>query len=129
MKNNYDLLLSNMRGGIVVSHSPGHRQEAKEPGKAIWSPARDVVDVFENVVRAMLVLGLHQQGNGAGDEDEYVEDHVALGHLLHPVCRQGVDETTEDSQRCHDPNGRSSRGYVAETTSSVRSGVHGDSGE
>lgn len=95
-------LLGDVGGRIVVGHGPAHGEETKQPAEADGLPATPRLDMGEDVGCVMLVLGHDQQSDGAGHEDAEVEDHVELGHLLHPVGRQGVDRAGDDCQGRHD---------------------------
>ena len=112
-----------MRGGVVISHSPGHREEAEEEGEALWLPAGVLLNVREDVFWSVLVLGLNEEGDTAGDEDADVEDDVALGHLFNPVGGHGVDTSREDGKTGHDTNGRVGGDFILEV------GSNGDGGE
>lgn len=77
----------------------------------------------EDVGCVVLVVRHDQQGDAARDQDEDVEDDIALGDFFHPVGRHGVDQTTEKSQSGHYTDGGTGRRLIRE----VR--AHGDSGQ
>ena len=35
-----------------------------------------------------------------------MENDIGLGHLLHPICGERVDDTSQDSKSCHNTNCR-----------------------
>lgn len=43
-----------------------------------------------------------EESNTARHQDQDVENHIRLRHLLHPVRRQRIDETGDDGQTSHD---------------------------
>ncbi len=69
----------------------------------------------------MLVIGFRQKRDGAGNEYGKVENDIGLGHLLHPIGRQGVYQPAEHRQRSHDPHSLVSGGKPVEVTTNGHS--------
>lgn len=112
-----------MSGGVVVGHGPRDGEETEEEGEALWLPAGVLLNVREDVFWSVLVFGLDEEGDAAGDEDADMEDDVALGHFLDPVGGHGVDASGEDGKTGHDTNGRVGGDFILEV------GSDGDGGE
>lgn len=64
--------------------------------------------------RPVAGLSHGQERDRAGDEDQHVEDHVALCHLLHPVGGQRVDEASQERQSGHHADDGAGRRNVSE---------------
>lgn len=116
-------LLGDVRSRVVVGHGPADGQETKQPAEANGSPSGLRLDVSKDIGGVVLVLGHDQQGNSAGHQDTDVEDDIELGHLLHPVGRQGIDHAGDDGQSSHDTDS------VVVGDGVVEVAAHGDSGQ
>ena len=82
--------LGNVRGGIVVGHSPGGREEAEEERPARGAPTGVDDDVGPDVGGGMLVVAHGQERDAAGHENRNVEYDVGFGHLLECAGAQAV---------------------------------------
>ena len=107
-------LFCDVRGRIVVCHSPADGKETKQPAKADGFPATRRLDMSKHVRGVMLVLSYDQQRDGTRHKNTDVEDHVEFGHLLHPVGRERVDHTSNYRQGSHDTDSSVVRDGVVE---------------
>jgi hypothetical protein len=121
------LLFCDVSGGVVIGHSPRNGQEAEKERESNRCPARGRIDIRKDIASAMLVLGLSEQRNAAGDQDEHVEDDICFGHFLHPVCGQRIDQAAQDCESGHDANDGSSGWEVGEGPRTIQRRAHRDS--
>ena len=89
-------LLSDVSGRIVVGHGPRNGKETEQERPADRVPARLGVDEGENVRASVTIRAHGEESNGAGQDDQTVEDNVAGGDLGEPFGRERVDYSVED---------------------------------
>ena len=100
----FNILFGDVRGSVVIRHRPADTQKAEHPGPPRWRPTAGAVDITKSVTAGVteLLRGFRKQGDGAGHQNKYVENHIRLGNLLHPVRAHRVDKTTKDGKSSHD---------------------------